>query len=39
MEEIRNAYKIFVVKPEGKKPFGRSRRTYECNVKMGVDCI
>jgi hypothetical protein len=29
MEEMRNAYKIFVGKPEGKRPLGRPRRRGE----------
>jgi len=32
--EMRNAYKIFVVKPEVNRPRGRSRRIREVNVKM-----
>jgi hypothetical protein len=47
MGEIRNAYKILVGKPEGKKPLGRRRRRWEDNIKMvlkemvleGVDCM
>jgi hypothetical protein len=34
---MREAYKIFVGKPEGKRPL--RRRTYEDNIKMGfIDC-
>jgi hypothetical protein len=29
MEEVRNAYKILVGKPEGKRPLGRSSRRWE----------
>jgi hypothetical protein len=29
MGELRNAYKILVGKPEGKRSFGRSRRRWE----------
>jgi hypothetical protein len=31
--ELRNARKMFVVKPEGKKPLGRRSR-WEDNIKM-----
>jgi hypothetical protein len=34
MEEVRNAYRIFVGKPEGKRPLGRLRRRWEDNIKM-----
>jgi hypothetical protein len=41
-----NAYKILVIKSEGKRPLGRSRRKWKDNIKMdikeigrqGVDC-
>jgi hypothetical protein len=36
MGEMRNAYKILVEKPEGKKPLGRHRRRWEENIKMEV---
>jgi hypothetical protein len=44
---MRNAYKIFVGKSEGKRPLGRPRRRWEYNIKMhlreigleGVDWI
>jgi hypothetical protein len=47
MEEMRNAYKIVLVKPDGKRPLGGHRRRWEDNIKMdlmeigfgGVDCI
>jgi hypothetical protein len=29
-----NTYRILVVKPEGKSPLGRPRRTGEDNIKM-----
>jgi hypothetical protein len=32
----RNAYKILVEKPEGKRPLGRPRRRYVDNVKMDL---
>jgi hypothetical protein len=31
----RNAYRILVGKPEGKRPLGRARRTWEDNIKIG----
>jgi hypothetical protein len=34
--EKRNAYRILVGKPEGKSPLGRSRRTWEDNIKMDL---
>jgi hypothetical protein len=33
-EEIRNAYRILVGKPEGKKPLGRSRYRREVITKL-----
>jgi hypothetical protein len=47
MGEMRNAYKILVGKPEGKRPCGRTRRRWEDNIRMdrreirwsGVDWI
>jgi hypothetical protein len=33
---MRNAYKIFVENPEGKRTIGRSRRRWEENIKMGL---
>ena len=41
MEPSRNAYKVFVGKPEGKRPLGRPRYRWEYNIKMDlreVDC-
>jgi len=43
----RGLYRVFVGKPEGKKPLGRPRRRWEDNIKMdlqevgcgGMDCI
>jgi hypothetical protein len=36
MGEMRNAYKILVGKPEGKRPFGRPVRTWENNIRMDL---
>jgi len=36
MRYIRNAYKISVGKPEGKRPFGRVRRRWEDNIRMDL---
>jgi hypothetical protein len=34
--EERNAYRILVVKPEGKRPLGRSRHKWMDNIKMDL---
>jgi hypothetical protein len=34
--EKRNAYRIFVGKPEGKRPLGRPRRRRVDNIKMDL---
>jgi hypothetical protein len=34
--EKRNAYRILVGKPEGKRPVGRPRRRWEDNIKMDL---
>jgi hypothetical protein len=40
MGETRNAYRILVGKPEGKRPLERPRRRWVDNIKMdGVDWI
>jgi hypothetical protein len=31
-----NAYRILVVKPEGKRPIGRPRHRWEDNIKMNL---
>jgi hypothetical protein len=39
MGETRNAYRILVGKPEGKKPLGRPRRRCVDNIKMDLEEI
>jgi len=47
MGEKRGVYRVLVGKPEGKRPLGRPRRSWEDNIKMdlrevgcgGMDCI
>jgi hypothetical protein len=36
MGEMRNAYKILVGKPEGKRPLGRSRHRWADNIKIDL---
>ncbi|KAJ4431821.1 hypothetical protein ANN_20426 [Periplaneta americana] len=36
MGESRNAYRVLVGRPEGKRPLGRPRRRWEYNVKMDL---
>jgi hypothetical protein len=36
MGKKRNAYRILVGKPEGKRPLGRSRHKREDNIKMDL---
>jgi hypothetical protein len=36
MGEKRNAYKLLVGKPEGKRPLGRPRRRWVDNIKMDL---
>jgi hypothetical protein len=36
MVEKRNAYRILVGKPEGKRPLGRPRRRWVNNIKMDL---
>jgi hypothetical protein len=35
MEEERVVFKVLMGKPEGKRPLGRPRRSWENNIKMG----
>jgi hypothetical protein len=35
MGKTRNAYRILVGKPEGKRPLGRPRCRWVCNIKSG----
>jgi hypothetical protein len=32
----RNAYRVLVEKPEGKRPLGRPRRRWEDNIRMDL---
>jgi hypothetical protein len=34
--EVRGAYNILVGKPEGRRPLGRSRRSWEDNIKIDL---
>ncbi|KAJ4430169.1 hypothetical protein ANN_22379 [Periplaneta americana] len=36
MDKSRNAYRVLVGRPEGKRPFGRLRRRWEYNIKMDL---
>jgi hypothetical protein len=36
MGKKRNAYRILVGKPEGKRPLGRPRRRWEDNIRIGL---
>jgi hypothetical protein len=36
MEQMRNAYRILARKPEGKRPFGRCRHSWEVDIKMDI---
>jgi hypothetical protein len=36
MSEMRNAYKIFVRKPEGNRPLRRPRHRWEDNIRMDL---
>jgi hypothetical protein len=36
MGEMRNAYRLLVGKPEGKRPLGRPRRKWVDNIRMDL---
>jgi hypothetical protein len=36
MEETRNAYRLLVGKPEGRRPLGRPRRRWLDNIRMDL---
>jgi hypothetical protein len=36
MEEKRNAYRVLVRKPVGKRPLGRPRRRWEDSIKVDI---
>ena len=36
MKQSRNAYRVLVGKPEGKRSLGRPRRRWEDNIKMDL---
>ena len=36
MEQSRNAFRVLMGKPEGKKPLGRPRRRSEDNIRMDL---
>ena len=37
MGDKRGAYRVFIARPEGKKPHGRPRRRWEINIKMDLN--
>jgi hypothetical protein len=39
MREKRNAYRLLVGKPEGKRPLGRPRRRWVDNIKMDLGLV
>jgi hypothetical protein len=36
MGDERGAYRVFVERPEGKRPLGRPRRRWENNIKVDL---
>jgi hypothetical protein len=39
MREKRNVYRLFIRKPEGKRPLGRPRGRWIDDIKMHLICI
>ena len=39
MEEGRGVHRVLVGKPEGKRPLGRPRRSWEVNIKMDLQGV
>jgi hypothetical protein len=39
METIRGAYRVFMGKPEGKKPLGRPKSSWKDNIKIIITII
>ena len=39
MEQSRNAYRVLVGKPEGKRPLGRPRCRWEDNIRMDLRAV
>jgi hypothetical protein len=39
MEDRRSAYRVLVVRLEGKRPLGRPRRTWENNIKTDLQDV
>jgi hypothetical protein len=37
MGETRGAYRVLVGRPEGRRPLGRRRRSWEDNIKMDLE--
>jgi len=35
----RGAYRVWMAKPEGKRPLGRPRRRWESNIKMDLQVL
>ena len=39
MEKMRGVYRVLVEKPEGRRPLGRPRRSWEDNIKMDLQDV
>jgi hypothetical protein len=39
MGEMRGVYRVLVAKPEGKRPLGRTRRSWEDNIKLDLQKV